>query len=77
MSIFKNFLMKQMVKRQMKGMPEGEQTRVLKMVEENPDLFTKIAKEIQVKIKGGKGQMEASMEVMKKYQSELRNAMGK
>ncbi len=76
MSFFKNFLMKQMVKKQMKGMPEGEQARVLKMVEENPDLFSKIAEETQAKIKQGKGQMEASIEVMKKYQDEIRKVMG-
>lgn len=76
MSFFKNFLMKQMVKKQMKNLPEKEQERVLKMVEANPELFTKISDEIQAKMKQGKGQMEASIEVMKKYQEELRKVMG-
>ncbi|MEI6238595.1 MAG: hypothetical protein WCP15_03620 [bacterium] len=76
MSIFKNFLMKQMVKKQLKGMPQAEQDRIIKLVEENPEIFTKIAEETQAKVKQGKGQMEASIEVMKKYQTELRKIMG-
>jgi len=39
---------------------------------ENPELFGKIAKEIQEKIKNGEDQMTASMEVMGKYQNELK-----
>jgi len=41
----------------------------------NPQLFEKIAKEIKELEKQGKNQMFASMEVMKKYQNELRDLM--
>ena len=44
----------------------------MKLVTENPELFQKIALEIQTKMKEGKDQMTASMEVMGKYQSELK-----
>jgi hypothetical protein len=45
---------------------------VITMMEKNPDLFKKIAEEIQVKIKEGKDQQSASMEVMQKYETELK-----
>lgn len=40
-------------------------------MEKNPELFEKIQKEIKAKQKDGKGEMAATMEVMRKYQAEL------
>ncbi|MEI7810526.1 MAG: hypothetical protein WCI41_03155 [bacterium] len=54
------------------GVPEAQIDMVITMMEKNPDLFKKIAEEIQVKIKGGMDQQTASMEVMSKYQDELK-----
>jgi cell division septum initiation protein DivIVA len=71
----KSMLMKKMLKSQMKGVPEQEVDRILEIVEKNPELFQKIGLEIQEKVKGGKDQMAASMEVMQKYQNELKNLM--
>ncbi len=65
-------LMKKMLKSKMKDMPEAEQEKMIKLVTENPELFQKIATEIQVKMKEGKTQMAASMEVMKAHQEELK-----
>ena len=65
----KDFLLKKMLKAQ--GVPENQIDMVLKMMEKNPELFKKIAEEIKVKVKSGQSQTSASMEVMRKYQSEL------
>lgn len=73
--MIKDFLMKKMLKAKMKDVPEEEQEKMIKLVTENPDLFQKIALEIQTKTKEGKDQMAATMEVMKKYESELRQVM--
>jgi len=73
--MFNNFLMKKMLKKQMKGVPEDQQEQILKMVENNPDLFQKIAKEMQEEMKKGKDQQTAGMEVMMKYQDEIKKAM--
>ncbi|MEX0931609.1 MAG: hypothetical protein WDZ88_02550 [Candidatus Paceibacterota bacterium] len=73
----KNFLMKKMLKSKMKGVPEAEQDRIIGMVEKNPDLFQKIALEVQAEMKTGKDQMAATMKVMKKYEAELRELQGK
>jgi len=68
-------MMKKMLKSQMKGVPEEQQNMIMDAFEKNPDLFKKIAKEIQEKTKAGKDQQLASMEVMMKYKSELQGLM--
>ncbi len=70
-----NFLMKAMLKKQMKGVPEAEQDRIIGMIEKNPDLFKKIAEETQEKVKVGMSQQEAAMMVMKAHQDELQGLM--
>ncbi|MEY2664892.1 MAG: hypothetical protein RIT04_700 [Candidatus Parcubacteria bacterium] len=69
--------MKAMMKRQMKGMPQDQQDMILGMIEKNPDFFTKIAHDIQEKVKGGMGQQQAMMLVMKQNEAELRKMLGK
>ena len=73
----KDFFMKKMLGSQLKksGFPEKKKEKVMNAMIANPALFQKIAKEIKELEKGGKNQMFASMEVMKKYQNELRNLM--
>jgi hypothetical protein len=72
MSFFKNLLMRKMLKSQLKGVPESEQNKILDMVEKNPDFFSKIGVEVQEKMKTGMSQMDAVMEVMKNYQTDLK-----
>ena len=66
------------------GVPEAQIEMFIKMMEKNPELFKTIAIQIQGKVKEGMsparnathsvagGQTEAGMEVMKKYEEELR-----
>lgn len=75
--MIKEFLLKQVVKRQLKGVPEAEVDRILAIVEKNPELFKKIGDEIQAKVKAGRSQMAASMEVMRAHQSELQKVLQK
>ncbi len=69
--MLKEFLMKKMLQSKLKDVPQAEQDKIFKMVEKNPELFQKIALEVQEKIKGGKDQMSATMEVMKSHEAEL------
>ncbi len=73
--MFKEMLMKKMLKSKMKDMPEAEQEKMIKLVTENPELFQEIGLEIQAKMKEGKDQMAATMEVMQKYQEEIKKIM--
>jgi len=67
--------MRRMLKNQLKGVPEDQQEKIIKMFENNPELFEKIAEEIKDKTNSGKDQDSASMEVMMKYKSELQKAL--
>jgi hypothetical protein len=72
-----NFVMKQMVKRQVKNMPQDQQDMIMSMVEENPELLKIISAEIQVKTKKGIDQQTAMMQVMMDHKEELQRAMMK
>jgi hypothetical protein len=67
----RDFFIKQAVKRGTKDLPKDQQEMLQKAVEKDPELFSKIAKEIDVLKKQGKPEMYASLDVMKKYQKEL------
>jgi anthranilate phosphoribosyltransferase len=74
----KDFVTKKAMDWKMKDLPEEQKQMVMAMYEKNPELMETIAKEIQHKVKNeGKSEMAASMEVMRKHQSELQKlAMG-
>jgi 2-oxo-4-hydroxy-4-carboxy--5-ureidoimidazoline (OHCU) decarboxylase len=69
--MLKKMMMKQMIKSQMKGMSEADQKKAMEMVDKNPDLFEKIAKETKELVDGGLDQMSAAMKVAQKYKDEL------
>lgn len=68
--MFKNFLLKKMLR--LKGVPEAQIDMFVNMMEKDPELFQKIALEIQEKVKGGMSEMDAGMVVIKKYEAELK-----
>lgn len=73
----KNFLIKKAAERQLKNMPKDQRDMIMTLIENNPELFTKMSKEMDHKIKKeGKDQTLAMMEVSKKYQKELKEALG-
>lgn len=59
----------------MKDVPEAEQEKILQAIDKNPDFFQNVATEVQAKMKEGKDQMTATMEVMRKHQEELKKIM--
>jgi hypothetical protein len=73
----KDFFVKKLIASKLKDVPEAQREQIIALVSENPELFEKIGKEIQQKVKEGKSEMAASMEVMRKYQSEIQKAMTK
>ena len=72
--MFQNFLLKKMLKTQ--GVPEAQIDAFVAMIEKKPELFKEIAAEIGEKVKNGANQMNATMEVMKKYEKELKELRG-
>lgn len=65
--------MKKMLDAKMKDVPQADRDMALSMIEKNPDLFKNIAEETQALMAQGKDQMSAVLEVMQKYQNELRS----
>lgn len=68
----KQFAMKKILQSQMKNVPEDQQQMIMEMLEKDPDLFEKIAKEMQTELKNnGNNQMAAAMKVLPKYQQQI------
>lgn len=74
--MIQKFLVRQALKMKMKDMPEAQREQILTLVEKDPELFKKIGEEVDRRVKGGENQMKASMEVMKKYRTELAALVG-
>ncbi|MFO0743698.1 MAG: hypothetical protein U0469_01430 [Candidatus Paceibacterota bacterium] len=73
----KQFFTKQAAKYATRNLPEDQKEMIQKLVEVDPKLFEKIAKETQELVKAGKPEMYAGFEVMKKYQKELQEVAAK
>ncbi|MFA6503049.1 MAG: hypothetical protein WCT45_02215 [Candidatus Paceibacterota bacterium] len=71
------FLINQYAKWKLKDMPEAQREQMTALISKDPQLFKKIGEEIERRKKGGESEMKASMEVMKKYRTELAGLMQK
>lgn len=72
----KNYAVKKVVQSQMKNVPADQQEMIMSMLEKDPAMFEKIAKEMQEELKAnGNNQMAAAMKVLPKYQKEIMSAM--
>ena len=69
--------MKKMLEKQLKSLPAEQREQIIAVVTKHPDFFEKIAKEVEAKVKGGKDQTSASMEVMRLHQAEIQKLMMK
>lgn len=56
----------------MKDVPQDQRDMIIKMIEKNPEFFQKLVEEIQTEISSGVDQMEATMNVMKRHESKLK-----
>ena len=70
-----SFLLNQYAKWKLKDMPEAQREQMTALVSKDPELFKKIGEEIERRKKGGESEMKASMDVMKKYRTELASLM--
>jgi hypothetical protein len=72
----KNFAVKKLLESQLKNVPEEQRALIMALVEKNPALFEKMAKELQAEMKSnGNNQMQAAMKVLPKYQQEILSVM--
>lgn len=72
----KDFAVKKLLEKQLKGLPESQKQMIMEMVQKDPKLFEKIAKELQEEMKkNGNNQMAAATKVLPKYQAEIMKVM--
>lgn len=64
-----------MLERQTKNLPPEQREMIMTLLEKDPELFMKIAKEVEAEMKKGKSQMHASMAVMPKYKAQIQKLM--
>jgi hypothetical protein len=72
----KNFATKKLLETQLKNVPPDQKEVIMNMLEKDPTLFEKIAKEFQEELKkNGNNQMSAAMKIFPKYQREIMATM--
>ena len=72
----KQFAIKKVFQSQMKNVPEEQQKMIMEMIEKNPELFEKIATEVQSELKtNGNNQQAAMLKILPKYQKEILETM--
>lgn len=67
----KEFLMKKLLEKHLKDVPREMQDKIAKVASDNPELITKIMKEVEVEVKNGKDYMSAAKDVAVRYKDEL------
>lgn len=72
-----NFIVKSLLKKQLKGMPEDQIEMIISAIEKNPEFFKTLAEKTKAKMDAGMSQQDAAMSVMKEHGDELKGIMGK
>lgn len=70
--MLKDFFVRKLIESKMKDVPQDQRDMIIKMIEKNPEFFQKLVEEIQTEISSGVDQMEATMNVMKRHESKLK-----
>jgi hypothetical protein len=74
--MFKEFLMKKMIERQLKDVPAEQRDMIFKAFEKDPDFFMRLAAEADQKTKGGMDKMVAAQKVFAAHADELKKLLG-
>jgi len=74
--MFNNFIVKALLKKQLKGLPQDVQDKVLAVIDKNPELFIEIGTEVKKKVDAGMSQEEAVKAVMATRGDEMKGLMG-
>ena len=67
----RNFIQRKVIEKKLANLPPAQRDMFAKMMEKDPDLFTKIGKEVEERKKKGQDEIMASVAVMKKYEADL------
>lgn len=73
--MIKQFFLKQAAKLGTKNLPKEQQAMIMKLMENDPGLFEKIAKDIKMSTDSGMPEEYAAFQAMQKYQKQLQAAV--
>ncbi len=73
--MIKEFFIKQLIKRKLKGVPQEMQDRIAGALDKDPKFFEMLSKEIEAEVKQGKNETAAAMGAMRKHQQRLRELL--
>jgi hypothetical protein len=76
MAGIKDLFMKQMMQKQLAGLPNDQQEKLLQALSENPEFFKSLAEEIAERMKKGETQVSAVMAVVAAKKTELSRILG-
>ncbi|MCR4275051.1 MAG: hypothetical protein NUW02_03370 [Candidatus Campbellbacteria bacterium] len=68
-------LLQKLAQKQLEGLPPEQRDMFMRMLEKDPDLFVRIAQEVQEKTNSGMEQMAAAQAVFASHEVELHTLM--
>ena len=74
--MFKQLILRKLIQSKLKGVPQEQQDVILDALEKDPELFMRLAKEVETKTKSGMSQMDAAQKVFSAHQEELKRLLG-
>jgi hypothetical protein len=69
--MLKDFLTRKMLTSQLGEVPAEDREKLMGAIEENPELFRKIAEDVEAGVRAGKDKMAVTFEIVEKYKTEL------
>lgn len=72
-----NFIVKSLIKKQLKGVPDEQIDMIIGAIEKDPAFFQRLAQEIKQKVDSGMTEQAAAQELMTKHGEELKKILGK
>jgi hypothetical protein len=72
-----NFIIKQLIKKQMKGVPDEQIDMIVNAIEQDPDFFRTMAEKIKAKMDQGMNEQQAAQALMAEHGEELKKKLGK
>ncbi|MFA7201872.1 MAG: hypothetical protein WC099_02675 [Candidatus Paceibacterota bacterium] len=73
--MFTSFIARKILESQLKNIPADQREKIISAFEKDPELFKKIASEIEAEVKSGTNQMTAAARVAEKYKTEVQALM--
>ncbi len=73
--MFTSFIARKILESQLKNIPADQKEKIISAFEKDPELFKKIAFEIETEVKKGTDQMTAAARVAEKYKEDVQALM--